>query len=161
MYHKGLNHDFAVIKASQLKDIADINQEYIFFYPKKLSSEIVQLHDNLIDYFSDSLIWLKTINPHMKNQFHQGLCSYGDTVFNQELVTPFKELLTAWRLLFSNAPSQFILTGNWMTIGDSKEGQYEKINIHRDELLQKFDKLIAMCEQVEKDDNLVLLHGGI
>ena len=48
-----------------------------------------------------------------------------------------------------------------MIEGKKNSGKYEKLTINRDELLEKFDKLIAMCEQVETDDNLLLLHGGI
>lgn len=159
MYHKGLNHDFAVITNEEL---AKEHDKYIFFLPEKLSSEIVQLHDDLIAYFSDNLKWLTTLNPHKKNQSYQGLCTYGDTVFTKELVTPFKQLLMAWRLLYANAPMQFELTGGWTTIeGKKNSGKYAKIPVNRDELFGKFDKLIAMCEQVENDENFVLLHGGI
>lgn len=123
----------------------------------------VVIHDDIIQYLTDSLKWITALAHCDKERPIQGLCYYGITGFNKSLITPFKNLIIAWRAVFANAPSNFILTGNYFTVVDNDEckGDYEKITVCRNDLLSELDKLIDYCELVENNKNLILVHNGI
>lgn len=147
----GLNHYFAVIANNGDTFINNDN-------PNK-----VVIHDDIIQYLMDSLTWITALAHCDKERPIQGLCYYGITGFNKSLITQFKNLIIAWRAVFANAPSNFILTGNYFTVvgDDNFKGDYEKITVCHNELLSELDKLIGYCELVENDKNLILVHNGI
>ncbi len=121
----------------------------------------IAIHDDIILYMIDTIKWVIGFNP-SKKIFVNGLCYHGVTHFDSNLVKPFKNIIISWRDLFSNAPDDFYLTGNWITIaGSANDGEYEKISVNRCEILAKFNALIQYCEQVENDENLILVHDGI
>lgn len=146
-----LRHYFAVIAHN---DDTFINND---------NSNKAVIHDDIIQYLMDSLNWIIALAHCDKKCPIQGLCYHGITGFNQSLITPFKNLIIAWRAVFANAPNEFILTGNYFTIVDDDDfkGDYEKITVCRDELLTELDTLIGYCELVENDKNLILVHNGI
>ncbi|WP_066801795.1 hypothetical protein [Moraxella oblonga] len=147
----GLTHYFTVIANNGDTFIHNDN-------PNKAT-----IHDDIIQYLMDSLNWITALAHCDTEQPIQGLCYYGITGFNQSLITPFKNLIIAWRAVFANTPDQFILTGSYFTIvgNDNFKGDYEKITVCRDELLAQLDTLIGYCVLVENDKNLILLHNGI
>lgn len=154
----GLNHDFALIATHNLHLIDTC---YIFYHQEHLASDVISIHDDFILYFADSFQWLDSVNP-SNNTPQKSLCYYGYTLFDQKTVKKFKKILTAWHLLFKNAPPKFVLTGNWVEIIDEEDsGKYEKISVNRNDLLNRLSRLIQLCDIVEKNDKVVLLHGGI
>lgn len=154
----GLDHDFALITMHNLPLIKNC---YIFHHQEHLASEVVPLHDDFIIYFADSFQWLDSFNP-STNTPQKSLCYHGYTLFDQKTVKKFKKILTAWHSLFKNAPPNFSLTGSWTEIiGEENSGKYEEINVNRNDLLNRLSRLIQLCEMVEQNDKLVLLHGGI
>ncbi|MDO4450654.1 MAG: hypothetical protein Q4B79_06840 [Moraxella sp.] len=145
----GLNHYFAVMPKDSNYVIDNNN-------PNKII-----IDDGIILYTADTMDWITGFNP-SDQTFVNGLCYYGITCFDNDLIHPFQNLMVNWRNIFSNAPDDFILTGNWQTFVDNPDkGHYEKILVNRDMLLGQLDILIGYCKQVSHNENLVLVHNGI
>lgn len=148
-----LMHDFAIIDKSLVNNAGD--------FIKHDNPNKVAIHDDIISYIMDTLKWVIGFNPYQNSHVY-GLCYHGVTCFDNQLITPFKQIIIHWRNLFTNAPNEFTLTGQWITtIGDNDNGEYEKISVNRDELLAQLNALIQYCVQIENDENLVLVHRGI
>lgn len=126
------------------------------------SSDCVSIHDDIIRYIYDSLRWVASCNYGNANQRQYGLCLYGQTVFYPDQITHFKQVMQAWYQLFTNAPSTITLTGDWTWQDDAADsGDYETLSLQKDWILADFSKLITLCECVERDHQLCLVHHGI
>ncbi len=156
-------HDFVIINRADLEFAIDTRvplEENKKYY----CSEIVHIHDDFIQYFMDSILWLDSINPCLKNKPIKGLAYYGYTIFDNKQAEKLQKVVQSWYDFIANAPERFELTGSWTWIhGElSETGDYEKIPVIRDKVLADFTKLIKLCEQVaENDDKFYLLHSGI
>ncbi|RDW17703.1 hypothetical protein CWR45_10200 [Oceanobacillus chungangensis] len=71
-----------------------------------------------------------------------------------------KGISTSWRDLFENAPNTFEITGNFVYGDNEQDGEYERININRDEVVNQLGKIISMSEHLAKG-NCYLYHLGI
>ena len=150
----GLNHDFLVIESESFS--LDNYDEY-----KKC--DLVEIHDDLLGYFADSLAWLSTYNPCMEEET-AGLCWYGPTIIKFESVSKLETILSGWLQILSEAPDIVSLKGAWSWIeGEPQEsGGYEKLAFSKNELVSKLKKLVAYCELVRKSNgDQCLLHIGI
>lgn len=157
-----LIHEFVVIKKDDL-DIIKNNRITLEKETTYYQSHVVVLHDDLIQYFWDYLEWLEPINPYRQNETTQGLFYYARSLFDETQSVKFKQLISSWHSLFSHAPSQFELKGEWSWIHEKPEtGSYEKIQVEKMELLSSFKNLIKLCEQVEQGNGkFYLMHCGI
>ena len=151
----GLNHDFMVVE----KSIA-LQKSLSYDLVLNNQDKVVMLHDDLIAYFTDSLRWLN--GDGIYGPYDIGINYYSDTIFSTEKCLKLKKILQAWHDLFLCAPENIRLTGRWTTIvGEENSGEYDKITLQRDALLKNLQDIIALCTQVENDENLVLVHFGI
>ncbi|MGG3280116.1 hypothetical protein [Paenibacillus solani] len=118
------------------------------------------IDDELINYFNDSLDWIKSRGP-SESFSGNGLDRYGYTIIQgTESLNTFKNIITSWRDLFSNAPKDIILTGNYGWEVDSDVGRYEKIPFNRTELIESLNKLIEVIENA-LETNQCVIHLGI
>jgi hypothetical protein len=132
----------------------------------------LHLHDDLIRYMADSLVWIPTLNP-SRNEPHQGLCMWGPTIIGLEGATIAKSVFQAWANLFALGPPLLSLTGNYCWEGDEDplpggdrvtqlEGGYEKLEFDRIAVVAVLRQLASHCEQVEAGGGrLYLLHYGV
>lgn len=60
-----------------------------------------------------------------------------------------------------NAPITFEITGNFVDGDNEQDGEYERININRYEVVNQLGKIISMSEQFSKRQLLSLLFGHI
>lgn len=120
---------------------------------------LVELHDDIIQYISDSLNWIPSINP-STNQNGFGLNHYGMTLFNSNSADIIRNIFSSWARLLENAPQEFEITGNYTWDSDKSNGSYEKIQIIRNEIVESFKTLSTYAEKLS-DNGFYLLHLGI
>lgn len=150
----GLNHNFLVIENGSFS--MDKYEQY-----SKWNS--VQIHDDLIGYFSDSLSWILSYNPCTEEELI-GLCWYGSTIIEGGNVIKFSKIISAWLQMISEAPDLVTLKGNWgYAEGESPEsGSYEMLSFSKKDLVDKLSKLLSFCVTIkESDGSQCLLHLGI
>ena len=150
----GLNHEFLVIENGSFS---------LDRYEELQEIDRVEIHDDLLNYFSDSISWVSTYNP-SKKEGTSGLCLYGRTVIPPESVGKFESIMSGLLLILSEAPDIFELKGSWCrTEGDSADsGSYEKLSFRKSEVITKLSKLVSYCEAVKASGSTkCLLHLGI
>lgn len=150
----GLNHDFLVIKTNSFS---------LGKYDTYSKTDIVEIHDSLLNYFADSISWISSYNPCIEEETN-GLCWYGPTIINAKNIHNFKQIISGWFQIFSIAPQSINLSGNWSWMhGElSETGKYEKLLFSKSELLDKLSKLISFCDEImDSKGTKSLLHLGI
>ena len=93
----GLNHDFWLIKTNdfEFKDY----REYLRTKPQ------VQIHDYLMRYMNDTLLWIPCIHISGRKKKHtKGLALYGISLISEEGAGTFASVMDSWADLFSKAP---------------------------------------------------------
>lgn len=137
----GLEHKIAIISQNSKESIISSNMNS------------VTVSDVIIQYIGDSLKWLHTIWNGKKIQ--EGICYYGFSIIEGDELVKFKNILKQWKALFSLAPKEFYLTGNFLT---DKE-QYEKNLMERDEILKVLELCINICEEAINEGGKILYNG--
>ena len=163
----GLFHDFIVLSRKD-HDYQDYMK--LINYP-----EALQVHDDIIHYIGDSLMWITCYSPGHKEMVKlKGLNLYGPTIIKKDGAETAWRIFRAWADLFACGPYELELTGSYVvTEGDEDagsdcrvaavdSGSYEKIRIVRDALVEQMSALASYCyEVIEGDDDVYLLHLGI
>lgn len=150
----GLNHDFLVIENGTFS--LDNYEEY-------QEADHIEIHDDLLRYFADSILWVSSYNP-CNEEETTGLCWYGPTIIPPESAEKLGSIISGWLLILSEAPDIVALKGSWCWIeGDSPySGSYEKLTFSKIELVEKLSKLVSYCDAVkDSDGRKCLLHLGI
>lgn len=158
----GLNHEFSLITYDDYEELGYDG----YYLPAENLSNVVLIHDDIIQYIQDTFNWVPSINPAMNYQKISGLCNYGVTLFDKDGAAVIFRLVKAWIDLFSNGPDNLKLTGNYCwTMGDNngmQDGKYEIIEVAREELIENFRKLQSFAEKVISSSNrYFILHYGI
>ncbi|MCZ8520168.1 MULTISPECIES: hypothetical protein [Paenibacillus] len=148
----GQYHDFFLIpNTTDLEDYQNF---------KNNSIESAVIHDDLINYINDSLVWIPSKNPcegGIPNV--RGLNNFGLTLFDKQSSEVLILIFRSWRDLFKNAPDILELTVYGEDkLSDSKEKLVLVFN--RDEVIKQFDMVILMSERLSEGD-FYLLHCGI
>lgn len=154
----GLNHDFFLVKHDEYKEMS-----YDGDYMSTVDiGNITSIHDDVIQYIYDTLRWIPSINPARNCERGFGLNNYGITLIDKEGAEVILKIAKAWADLFANGPSILRLTGNYGWITNDKgieEGNYEIIEVNRDELVDSFRKLQLFSEKVILNQFLIIHHG--
>ncbi|PRS26196.1 hypothetical protein C6W19_25885 [Bacillus sp. RJGP41] len=151
----GLEHEFYLVS-----DTIDINEIWMLRENNRVIDNVV-IHDDIIQYISDSLEWIPSKNPAKKgNPDGQSFNYYGVTLFDEQSSKSLIGIFTSWRNLFESAPNTFEITGNFVDGDNEQDGEYERININRDEVVNQLGKIISMAEHLAKG-NCYLYHLGI
>ncbi|MEP6021520.1 MAG: hypothetical protein ABJ251_23860 [Paracoccaceae bacterium] len=153
-----MNHEFYY---SELSENPSYDYDYSLYY-KKVAD--VSLHDNLIQYFGDSLAWVPSHNPSKKMEDQMGLNGYGVTTVKSGGAQKLHDILRAWSALFKVSPQRLKLTGEygWTCGEDPEKGAYDKLEFDRDTLVGSLDLLADMCSKVAKsNDRAFLMHFGL
>jgi hypothetical protein len=157
----GLQHEFFLITEDEYKEMSYDDRDYSL---SKDSSDIAVIHDDIIQYIYDTLRWIPSINPAINYAKGFGLYNWGVTLFDKEGAEVLFNIAKAWADLFLNGPTTLKLTGNYSWGGekDVEDGEYEIIEIARDELVENLRKLQSFAEQVMVNSNkYYILHHGI
>ncbi|SFC93718.1 hypothetical protein SAMN05443252_10914 [Bacillus sp. OV322] len=151
----GLEHKFYLVS-----ETIEINEIWTLIENIRVIDNVV-IHDDIVHYISDSLEWIPSKNPAKKgNPNGRGINYYGVTLFDEQSSKLLKGIFTSWRDLFENAPNTFEITGNFVYGDNEQDGEYERININRDEVINQLGKIISMSEHLAKG-NCYLYHLGI
>ena len=152
----GLNHHFLLFDRRVI-DYWD--------YMKVINhKDAISIHDDLLGYMADSLMWVQCHNPAYGKQEglipHHGLNFYGPTVIKKDGALALSQIFDAWALLFSSGPPRLELTGDAGITGASFE--YQKVVANRDEFVESLNKVATYGRQVaESLDELYVMHLGI
>ena len=163
----GLFHDFLVLST--------IDYTYSDYMKLINSPHALRIHDDIISYVSDSLMWMTCYNPGKRGMpKHKGLNMYGPTIIKADGAEVGWRVFRAWADLFSQGPKVIELTGNYILSeggkrsGEYKQGlsvsrgRYEKIKVKRDVLVKQFKELAYnFHEVIEGGDEVFMLHLGI
>ncbi len=154
----GLEHAFFLVTHEEYEEMS-YDGDYLILED---SSNLILLHDDIVQYIHDTLIWIPSINPAMNYERGLGLNNYGITLFDKEGAEVILKIAKAWADLFSYGTSTLNLTGSYGWITDDNgiiDGDYERININRDELVKRFRKLQLFSEKVISNKYFILHHG--
>jgi len=125
---KGPNHKFFCLRKGEKR-----YEKFTEFYR---ATPDVEIHDDLIRYIYDTLLWVPCTHlSGRKKKMTYGLMLYGDTIIKQEGAEIFGHVIESWAHLFSKAPSKFELKGGVMVQRDGivrEPIEFYKIEIERD-----------------------------
>ncbi|SDG36791.1 hypothetical protein SAMN04488542_13832 [Fontibacillus panacisegetis] len=116
---------------------------------------LVEIDDDLFQYFSDTLNWIPTESA------NYGFNYYGLTEIHSVGATKLKKVIKGWFDIFESAPDIVKLTGNYTWSENINEGKYEKIYKRKDDVLKVLFELMILCNIVEENNEKFLLHMGI
>lgn len=153
-----LIHDFYLVP----KDVM-LNKDLVGYMDSIKESAVghVKIHDDLILYMNDTLNWVPSkCTPFTKRFNEMGLDYYAMTILDEDSVTILKDVLHGWRMIFSNAPKVFTLTGKYIESNEEDDGDYEKISFEQKEILNQLDALLSFIVEVEKRGHKIY-HFGI
>jgi len=123
----------------------------------------VRLHDDLLGYLWDSLVWLPSYNP-AKREPTTGLCRWGPTLIRAEGAVTARRVFTAWADLFDAGPPVLRLTGDWTSVeGEPPHGGgSERLEFDREETIDRLRLLAGSADQVAGSrHDLDILHLGV
>src|SRR5690242_19564593 len=104
-------HEFGILSKSD-KDYADKRawRKIDFHELRRLMRPVAELDDDIINYLSDSLVWIPVFDPFNQGERH-GLNQYGITVITKSGAQTAGRIFTAWADLFALSPDELNLTG--------------------------------------------------
>jgi len=149
-----LEHEFYLISQD-----TDIREYWQYTHDERTYVDCVVLHDDLILYIIDSLKWIPTKNPGIRTVQGYGINYHGITLFDKQSAIPLRNVFTAWRDLFKNAPEIMKLTGSFVW-SENEEGEYERLILDRNNVLMQLERMIAMAEKLS-DGEYYIYHCGI
>ncbi|MGG0741030.1 hypothetical protein [Niallia taxi] len=118
-----LKHDFYLIPRT-----TDVISFWQYTSDNSKYIEHIALHDDLIFYITDTLKWIptkKTGMPAITAGF--GINYHGVTLLDKQSAVPLRNIFSAWRDLFNNAPEKIELTGDFIWNDDHQNGEYERL----------------------------------
>lgn len=154
----GLNHDFFLLS----RDKHDYD-DYLNFIN---NPEAILMHDDLISYIADTLKWIPCYLPRGKNKLiaFEGLNFYGPTIIKEDGAILAQKIFTLWADLFSIAPKELKLTGDftWIEGKSVNSGKYNVIKAKRNEVVKSLRQIADFAKEVERSNGeLFILHLGI
>ena len=138
-----LMHKFFIVNS------LDYNYEVV-----SKNNKAVEIPDDLIIYFSDSMKWIKT--KWNGKEEHISLNYYGMSIIDDCNLIKFVSIIEKYRDIFREAPQILELTGMYMVDCDC----YEKIVLEKALLLDTLDDLIRLGKKAI-ENNCALLHMGV
>jgi hypothetical protein len=150
-----LEHEFYLIPQT-----TDIREYWQLTHDERTFLDCVVLHDDLILYIIDSLKWIPSKNPGIRTvpEGH-GINYHGLTLFDKQSAITLRNIFSAWKNLFENAPMIMKLTGSFVW-SDNEEGEYERLILDRDRVIKQLESIIAMSEEL-LDGEYYIYHCGI
>ncbi|MCI3923530.1 hypothetical protein MO973_25210 [Paenibacillus sp. TRM 82003] len=151
----GENHEFVLFP-----DTIDVS-DYQLVQGHAIAMAYV--HDDLINYIYDSLVWIPSKNPFEKEgalPTRRGLNLYGLTLFERHASEALIGIFSSWRDLFGQGPNLLELT----VYGENKrqrdaEGRLV-LRLDRDEVIGEFEKVISMARRLQ-EGGFNMMHFGI
>lgn len=141
----GLNHSFLLLP---LNEFAYWSYDQLYNEPQALL-----LHDDIIRYVVDSLVWIPCHLPVRRNKMyeHKGLNLYGATIIKEEGADAAYRVFSLWAELFSQAPKVMKLKGSFTWSeedGGAEKGKHETIIAERDKVVGVFRQLAEYAKKV-------------
>ncbi|HTN87838.1 MAG TPA: hypothetical protein VL242_29355 [Sorangium sp.] len=150
----GLDHDFFLLDRAE--------HPFTAYGDFAGSSGAIQIHDDLVQYMTDALRWIPSLNPARKRRGF-GLNIHGPTIITDAGAPIARRIFESWERLFSSSPPMLRLTGAWCeTVGSPGTGRYLKLTYRRDDAVTRLRGLASLCRRVERGGGQrYLLHMGI
>ncbi|WP_426453120.1 hypothetical protein ACP26L_13305 [Paenibacillus sp. S-38] len=154
-----LVHDFILISQNDYNAL--LHSTEILKYRDRHPANVAVMSDGMFAYMQDSLSWIETHNP-SKNVREYGFNRYGQSMVERRGAEKFLRLMEAWFLIFSEAPDQVILTGEYTWDGAEapiESGYYEPLTFQREEMLDCLGRLISFAKKVQEEDYIIIQCG--
>lgn len=140
-----LEHEFYLVPAT-----VDVKNFWMDREKNRNIIERVMIHDDLIQYFLESLKEVPSRNPVSRNVSEQyGLNYHGVTLFDYQSAHKLRSVLSAWREVFENKFSLMELSM-----------EEEHFSVDRDEIIASLEKLLAMTLELN-DKKYWIYHCGL
>jgi hypothetical protein len=119
-----MDHDFWLFREGERA-----YTEYHDLLPRRDAP--VSIHDDVLQYFFDTLTWIPTLNP-AKGVYGHGLNMWGPTVIDRTGGALFRQVLAAWAQLFACGPERLRLHGpaTWHWPFDEEEHLIHEDEVH-------------------------------
>ena len=151
-------HDFLLVSSEELR-----KNGYDYFFNSNANK--VLIHDDVISYIYDSLLWIPAYNAarnHELLDFAKDFNRWGVSIYKIDGALKFHKVFQAWSALFAEAPEKVVITGSWCYAENEEDGHYEKLEFSRDLLVERFLMLANFGNKiVESEGRLSILHFGI
>lgn len=157
-----LTHEFILVSIADKKILDDFNFYLRLVKKENLSDvctivKIISLEDDYISYFYDTLSWIKSITPNNPN-ITFGINRHGITLLNKESYISSYEVICGWLKLFTIAPEDISLTGDYYYNGNI--GSYQVLHIKKMQVLNKLNDFLNIINYL-KEENYYIIHLGI
>lgn len=122
----------------------------------------VKLEDSIINYMYDTLEWIKSYNPELKEEIN-GLNYNGLTVIRNESSKVLFKIIHGWIEIFSNTPNEFEIKNEvvWRTKEENDEyWDYNSVRYEKTLLLERLSNILLFCEKAQHE-KFFILHCGI
>lgn len=156
----GLDHDFFIVDDVDKSSWLRLSSEFL---ADRRKFDSVSVHDDFVSYFGDFICFLPLWNPCLDKPC-DGLCMCGITKIPKEALPPAAGILEHLLGIFSLAPSEVRLTGDFVmddpAADGSWTGHYERLAAGRDEICGKLRELIDLFSKAISE-NKCIMHCGI
>lgn len=165
-------HEFVLVK-SEDNDFVTTTEFYLKLLGstqsdiKKLSNkkcEImgrVNLSDDLFSYFHEMFSWVMGKTDNDTNiPISLGANRWGNTTLDVQSQSVFSGIINGLMTIFSVAPEDIIILGNFIFNSEMDGGDYEKIYISKSEILNTLNALKDFIDKLNEDGRY-LIHLGI
>ncbi|WP_051290007.1 hypothetical protein [Paenibacillus massiliensis] len=140
-------------------------QRNIFWSGDKLyenGSELslyASLDDELFDYVSDTLTWIRATHP--DGNIRSGLNYYGYSIITeQQDLLLLRNVIRSWMNLFEQGPEEIELTGRFSWKDDkASNGNYEKNTFQRHDIIHQFSLIIQVVDSALESEQSVIHYG--
>ena len=162
-----MNHNFWIFQEGERA-----YTDYWDLLPRRDAPAV--LHDDMIGYLNDTLMWIPSLNPAVENKRGNGLHRFGPTIINQEGGNLFHRIFATWAHMFRNGPQFLRLRGDFsfewpyeesehlFSEHDffKKRGGYLQIDVGRDYLVRQLTTLSQFGAQAATG-RYFIIHLGI
>lgn len=160
-------HDFILVKKTTINTKNKFDKLISnYFNNNKDEISFVKIRDDLILYIFDTLKWLES--DFYELGVRKGISYHGITIIKDENA---KKIIEAWKALFSLGDEIIELTGEYTFENKIKYdemlkqyyqiGQYDKVVIKKEELLETLEKLEKFLTTVAEDREYCVVHFGM
>ncbi|WP_195970943.1 hypothetical protein [Clostridium thermobutyricum] len=163
-------HDFILVKKTTINTKNKFDKLISnYFNNNKDEISFVKIRDDLILYIFDTLKWLES--DFYELGVRKGISYHGITIIKDENAKKAKDIIEAWKNLFSNGDEVIKLTGEYIFENELeydefgkkyyKYGQYKKIFLKKDEVLKSLEGLEKFLKISSENKEYCVVHFGI
>ncbi|MEG0294990.1 hypothetical protein [Enterococcus sp.] len=116
------------------------------------SNKVIQFLTSLYDYMEYTFFWIKS--TWVDDVTRNGLDYIGPSIIDND-IPKFKEILIAWKQLFTLATENFDVPLGY----DFETSERYKERVNREKTIHLIDHLIGLCDLAIESNDTITVHG--